>query len=125
MCLGMNLAKLEVRALFAALTRKVTRFHIEDSRSIFKRNAIIHLMIELMLRPTSCCRAVSPRPGSPSCSPGACLAIRPTYGSLLASLAFATEGAGAAPMTDHRAAATTSLSCSVRIAISGPVSTVG
>jgi cytochrome P450 len=29
MCLGMNLAKLEMRALFAALARKVTRFHIE------------------------------------------------------------------------------------------------
>jgi cytochrome P450 len=29
MCLGMNLAKLEMRALFTALTRKVTRFHIE------------------------------------------------------------------------------------------------
>jgi cytochrome P450 len=29
MCLGMNLAKLEMRALLTALTRKVTRFHIE------------------------------------------------------------------------------------------------
>jgi cytochrome P450 len=28
-CLGMNLAKLEMRALFTALVRKVTRFHIE------------------------------------------------------------------------------------------------
>jgi cytochrome P450 len=28
-CLGMNLAKLEMRALFTALARKVTRFHIE------------------------------------------------------------------------------------------------
>jgi cytochrome P450 len=28
-CLGMNLAKLEMRALFSALARKVTRFHIE------------------------------------------------------------------------------------------------
>jgi cytochrome P450 len=29
MCLGMNLAKLEMQALFTALARKVTRFHIE------------------------------------------------------------------------------------------------
>jgi cytochrome P450 len=29
MCLGMNLARLEMRALFRALTRKVKRFHIE------------------------------------------------------------------------------------------------
>jgi cytochrome P450 len=28
-CLGMNLAKLEMRALFTALARKVTRFHVE------------------------------------------------------------------------------------------------
>jgi cytochrome P450 len=28
-CLGMNLAKLEMQALFTALARKVTRFHIE------------------------------------------------------------------------------------------------
>jgi cytochrome P450 len=29
-CLGMNLAKLEMRALFTALARKITRFHIEE-----------------------------------------------------------------------------------------------
>jgi cytochrome P450 len=29
MCLGMNLARLEMRALFAALARKVKRFQIE------------------------------------------------------------------------------------------------
>jgi cytochrome P450 len=29
MCLGMNLARLEMRALFTALARKVKRFHIE------------------------------------------------------------------------------------------------
>ena len=29
MCVGMNLAKLEMRALFTALARKVTRFHVE------------------------------------------------------------------------------------------------
>jgi cytochrome P450 len=29
MCLGMNLAKLEMRALFTALARKVKRFQIE------------------------------------------------------------------------------------------------
>jgi cytochrome P450 len=28
-CLGMNLSKLEMRALFTALARKVTRFHVE------------------------------------------------------------------------------------------------
>ena len=28
-CLGMNLAKLEMQALFTALARKVTRFHVE------------------------------------------------------------------------------------------------
>jgi cytochrome P450 len=28
-CLGMNLAKLEMRALFTALVRRVRRFHIE------------------------------------------------------------------------------------------------
>ncbi len=28
-CLGMNLAKLEMRALFIALARRVKRFHIE------------------------------------------------------------------------------------------------
>jgi cytochrome P450 len=28
-CLGMNLAKLEMRALFTTLARKVTRFHVE------------------------------------------------------------------------------------------------
>jgi cytochrome P450 len=30
MCLGMNLAKLEMRALFTALARRVRRFHIEE-----------------------------------------------------------------------------------------------
>lgn len=30
MCLGMNLAKLEMRALFSALAKRVKRFHIEE-----------------------------------------------------------------------------------------------
>ena len=30
MCLGMNLARIEMRALFTALARKVKRFHIEE-----------------------------------------------------------------------------------------------
>ena len=34
MCLGMNLAKLEMHALFSALARKVTRFHIEAEERI-------------------------------------------------------------------------------------------
>ena len=29
MCVGMNLAKLEMRALFVALARRVKRFHVE------------------------------------------------------------------------------------------------
>ena len=32
MCLGMNLAKLEMRALFTALARRVKRFHIEEEQ---------------------------------------------------------------------------------------------
>jgi len=33
-CLGMNLAKLEMRALFIALARKVKRFHIEAEERV-------------------------------------------------------------------------------------------
>ena len=32
--LGMNLAKLEMRALFTALARKVKRFHIEQEERV-------------------------------------------------------------------------------------------
>jgi len=34
MCLGMNLAKLEMRALFTALARRVRRFHIEREERV-------------------------------------------------------------------------------------------
>ena len=34
MCLGMNLARLEMRTLFTALTRRVRRFHIEKEERI-------------------------------------------------------------------------------------------
>jgi len=34
MCLGMNLAKLEMRALFTALARRVKRFHIEKEERV-------------------------------------------------------------------------------------------
>jgi cytochrome P450 len=34
MCLGMNLAKLEMRALFTALAKKVKRFHIETEERL-------------------------------------------------------------------------------------------
>jgi cytochrome P450 len=34
MCLGMNLAKLEMRALFSALARRVKRFHIEAEQRV-------------------------------------------------------------------------------------------
>ena len=34
MCLGMNLAKLEMRSLFTALTRRVERFHIEAEERV-------------------------------------------------------------------------------------------
>ena len=34
MCLGMNLAKLEMRALFTALARRVKRFRIEKEERV-------------------------------------------------------------------------------------------
>jgi cytochrome P450 len=34
MCLGMNLAKLEMRALFSALARRVKRFQIEAEQRV-------------------------------------------------------------------------------------------
>ncbi|MDB5635473.1 MAG: hypothetical protein JWP51_381, partial [Bradyrhizobium sp.] len=33
-CLGMNLAKLEMRSLFMALARRVKRFHIEGEERV-------------------------------------------------------------------------------------------
>ncbi|HEX7742419.1 MAG TPA: cytochrome P450, partial [Sphingobium sp.] len=34
MCLGMNLAKLEMRAIFTALASRVKRFHIEEEERV-------------------------------------------------------------------------------------------
>jgi cytochrome P450 len=40
MCLGQNLAKLEIRALFTALARRVKRFRIEEEERML--NNILH-----------------------------------------------------------------------------------
>jgi len=47
MCLGMNLAKLEMRALFTALARKVKRFHIEEEERML--NNILRGLSKLII----------------------------------------------------------------------------
>jgi cytochrome P450 len=47
MCLGMSLARLEMRALFAALARRVKRFHIEEQERLL--NNILHGFSKLIV----------------------------------------------------------------------------
>jgi cytochrome P450 len=47
MCLGMNLARLEMRALFTALARRVKRFHIEQEQRML--NNILHGFSKLIV----------------------------------------------------------------------------
>jgi cytochrome P450 len=47
MCLGMSLARLEMRALFTALARRVQRFHIEEQERLL--NNILHGFSKLIV----------------------------------------------------------------------------